>query len=147
MSEQPSEKTQETSILELIRESYGKICFVLGVGAISGLANIEHGPGAVLTAGLKQTAYSAVSAAFLLSIYNYLEKRVKSLPGELVPIIVPTLITIAANLTVHSLKGTAEPILSTLPTALLATIGFPIWHVRTRILQLWKDIETMKIEF
>jgi len=137
--------TPKNSVREVLQENYGKISVVLGMGTASGIANIEHGPIAVLTAGLKQSAYSTVSAAVLLTFYNSLAKRVKTLPGELVPIIVPTLLTIAANYGVHSLRGTAEPLLSTLPTAITATLGFPIWHIRTRILELWKYIEEIEI--
>ena len=126
---------------EFLRENYGKISFVLGIGLASGFANAEHGTIAILTAGLKQCAYSGASASVLFPLYNSLAKRVKTLPGELIPIIVPTLLTIAANYGVHSLKGTAEPALSTLPTAIVATIGFPIWHLRTRISELLKGIE------
>jgi hypothetical protein len=121
---------------------------ILGMGVSSGFANIEHGEMAVLTAGLKQCAYSAASALVLFAIYDSLSRRVKTLPGELIPIIVPTLLTIAANYGVHNyLKGTEEPLLSTLPTAITATLGFPIWHIRARILELQKDIAEMEITF
>lgn len=132
-------------VAHFLRENRGKTAVILAMGAASGLANAEHGLEAILTAGLKQCAYSGTSAVVLLSIYNKLAERVKTLPGELVPIVAPTLLTIAANYGVHSLRGTAEPLLSTLPTAITVIIGFPIWHIRTRILELWKDIENINI--
>lgn len=131
---------------QFVHENYEKIAVVLGVGTASGLANINHGLEAVLTAGLKQCAYSGVSAAVLFSLYNNLAKRVRTLPSELITIVVPTLLTIAANYGVHNLRGTAEPLLSTLPTAIVAILGFPAWHIRTRILELQRMVEEIKIE-
>ncbi|MBP9718831.1 hypothetical protein KBD59_06095 [Candidatus Gracilibacteria bacterium] len=140
-----SEDVPESKVGTFLNENYGKGLVVLVMGTASGLANIEHGPTAVFTAGLKQSAYSAASAAVFLTLCNSLAKRVRTLPGELIPIVVPTLLTIAANYGVHNLRGTVEPALSTLPTAVVATLGFPIWHIRRRILELWKDIEDIKI--
>jgi len=141
-----SSDVQQDIVGTLVRENYGKIAVVLGMGTAAGIANVEHGSMAFVTAGLKQCAYSGVSAAVLLTFYSFLAKRVKTLPGELIPIVVPTLLTIAANYGVHSLRGTAEPMLSTLPTAITATLGFPIWHIRTRILELLRDIEDIEIK-
>ena len=141
LSEDVSDATKPT----FSRESCEKISIVLGIGTASGLANVEHGLTAVLSAGFKQCIYSGISAAVLFKLYESLAKRVKTLPGELVPIVVPTLLTIIVNYGVHNLKGTAEPELSTLPTAIMATLGFPIWHIRTRITELWKDIEEIDL--
>ena len=134
-------EADEPLVRRFIVENYGKISVVLGVGAASGLANFEHGVDAVFTAGLKQAGYSSVSGVFLLSIYNFLEKRVSTLPAELIPIVLPTLTTIALNFGVHCLKGTAEPVLSTMPSALIALVGFPVWHFRTRLIQLQSGFE------
>jgi len=129
----------KNKISNFLHENRGKIAVILGMGIASGLTNIEHGTEAVLAAGLKQCAYSGVSAVVLLSIYNKLADEFKTFPRELVPIVAPILLTIGANYGIHSLKGTAEPLLSTLPTAITATIGFPIWHMRKKILELWKS--------
>ncbi len=132
-----------------IRKNYGKAIFVGGVGVASGLANVEHGFLAVIKAGLKQAGYSTISAIFLLKLYNFLAERVKTIPGELIPIMVPILVTITANLTVHTLKGTEEPLLSTLPTMVTAPVGFTVLHIYKRVkqvMQLGKDLETMEIK-
>ncbi|QQR54630.1 hypothetical protein IPG41_05570 [Candidatus Peregrinibacteria bacterium] len=129
-----------------VSQHAGKAAFIGGMATLSGLPNLQHGVEAFFTAAAKQAGYSTASAVTLLSFYNFLEKRVKSLPAELVPAILPTLTTILLNYGLHNLKGTEEPLLSTLPTAISASIGFPIWHVRTRILQLWKDLEDIEIK-
>lgn len=133
-------------VSQFIHENYVKISVVLGVGTAAGLMNINHGLMAIISAGLKQCAYSGASAMVLFALYNNLAKRARTLPSELIPIVVPILLTIAANYGVHSLRGTAEPALSTLPTAIVVTLGFPAWHIRTRILELQRMIEEIKIE-
>ena len=136
------ETSDDAIINKFIAENYGKIAILLGMGTASGLANIDHGALAMLTAGLKQLAYSGASSVVILSFYNNLAKRFgKTLPEELIPILVPAATTIAANYGIHNLKGTAEPLLSSMPTIITAAIGFPLWHIRTRILELWKTID------
>ncbi len=149
MSEVQTPDTVEftSQVRSLWSQHSGKATFITGMGVLSGLPNVQHGWEAFFTATLKQMGYSTLSAVTLLSLYNYLEKRVKNIPEELIPVLVPILVTISLNYGLHNLKGTEEPLLSTLPTAVSASLGFPIWHLRTRILQLWKEIEGLEIDF
>lgn len=130
-----------------LAENSANIAVILGMGAMSGAANVQHGLWAMTTAGAKQCVYSTASLFVLLNFQHALARRVKTLAGELSPMFIPALLTILANYGVHSLRGTAEPLLSTMPTAVLATIGLPILHIRDRIHELWKDIEEIEIDF
>jgi len=141
-----------TTALEVCAELRGwlssnstNIAVIIGMGGMSGITNVEHGLWAVTTAGAKQCAYSTVSLFVLLNFQHALARRVETLAGELSPMFIPALLTILANYGVHSLRGTAEPLLSTMPTAVLATLGLPILHIRDRIHELWKDIEDIEI--
>lgn len=143
-----TDDSDHQNLNKLWQNNKGKAGFILGMGTASGAFNYEHGIQAMITAGVKQAGYSAVSAIILLRIYDYLAKRIKKLPGiyEFVPAVLPAIITILANYEIHNLKGTAEPMLSTLPTAVMAGIGFPIWHVRARLLECWDELEKMEIK-
>jgi hypothetical protein len=107
----------------------------LGMGGMVLAINREHGPLLATIAGIKQYVYSAVIAVFLIDvqhkIYDHLKKTDKdSLRPAILSIVIPSLGTVLATLVVHSLKGTPETIKSTIPTAILAPIGYTILHVR-----------------
>jgi hypothetical protein len=108
----------------------------LGMGGMVFEINKEHGALLASIAGIKQYVYSAVIAVLLIEsqhkIYDYLKKTTtddSTIPAIL-SIVIPTIGTILATLGVHSLKGTPETIESTIPTAILAPIGYTILHVR-----------------
>ncbi len=144
----PEKKSHEAdpSLVDIVLQNKGKIGLITAVGTVSGFFNHKHGLEAMIMAALNQAGYSTISTIVLLKIYDFLAERVKTIPGELIPIIVPILVTILANLGIHEIRGTAEPILSTLPTAVLATIGFPIWHIRRRIGEISDCIKKVDIK-
>jgi hypothetical protein len=107
----------------------------LGMGSMVVGINAEHGPLLASIAGVKQYVYSAVIAVLLIDaqdkVYDHLKKTDKeSLRPAILSIVIPSLSTVLATLAVHSLKGTPETIKSTIPTAILAPIGYTILHVR-----------------
>lgn len=108
---------------------------VFGMGAISGLMNVHHGLDEVTNAAINQMIHSGISAATLMKIHELLTKRVKTLTGELVPIIIPATLTTAVCYAIHKLgipllrAPSTEPALSTLPTAVVITLIMPIYHL------------------
>ena len=44
----------------------------------------------------------------------------------------PSLVTVGATFLVHSLRGTPEPVLSTVPAAVLSPPAFKVWSWRVR---------------
>ena len=107
----------------------------LAMGGMVAAINMEHGPLLAAIAGTKQYVYSAVIAVLLIDsqhrIYDYLKKTDRdSLCPAILSIAIPSIGTVLATLVIHSLKGTPETIASTIPTAILAPIGYTILHVR-----------------
>jgi len=107
----------------------------LGMGGMVVAINREHGPLLASIAGIKQYVYSAVIAVLLIDaqykIYDHLKKnKPDSCLPAILSVAIPTLGTILATLAVHTLKGTPETIASTIPTAILAPIGYTALHIR-----------------
>ena len=49
-----------------------------------------------------------------------------------VAVLLPTAVTVGTTFLVHSLRGTPEPALSTIPVALLSPPSFTFWARKTR---------------
>ena len=86
-------------------------------------------------AGAKQFCYSATIAALLIhsqsKIYDYFRKKdLYSIKPHLWSVVIPTIVTIISTYVHHTLKGTPETINSTIPTAILAPIGYTALQVR-----------------
>jgi len=108
---------------------------VLGMGAVSGLMNVRHGLDEVTNAAINQIIHSGISAATLMKIHELLAKRVKTLAAEVVPVVIPAALTTAICYTIHKFgipylrEPSAEPALSTLPTAVVIALIMPVYHV------------------
>lgn len=108
---------------------------VLGMAAMSGTMNIQHGWEEVGNAAINQTIHSGISAATLIKVHEILTKRVKTLAGELIPIVIPAALTTSVCYAIHKLgipylrEPSAEPALSTVPTAVVITLIMPVYHI------------------
>jgi hypothetical protein len=107
---------------------------VIGAAIMSGLVwfiNASHGVWPASTAALKQAAYTFLFGGLIMRLCEALARREGIRPIRLVvATAVPSLITIVLVFAVHSLKGTPEPLLSTLPAAVLAPPSFAIFARR-----------------
>ena len=103
------------------------------LGAIVFWLNHSHGASQAATAALKQATYTFFVAGFIVKNN---EKLATKWPEPAFALSLATGVSscLAVGLTflVHSLKGTPEPLLSTLPTALLGPPGFLVLAVRAR---------------
>lgn len=95
--------------------------------------NVSHGAWGATTAALKQFAYTFLMGGLIMRLCTRLALR----PGPdalafLLAIGVPSAVTIGATFLVHSLKGTPEPALSTIPVAIASPLGFAFWSRRVR---------------
>jgi len=95
--------------------------------------NLEHGPVAALPAALKQATYTYFVAGFITRLCENLAISLKNPFVALsLAIAIPSAIAIGLTFTLHSLKGTPEPLLSTAPTMLLGPPSFLWWGLRNR---------------
>jgi len=109
------------------------------MGLVVGNVNKGHGLLMATIAGIKQYCYSATIAALLIhsqpKIYDHFRKHDNhSVRPHIWSVAIPTIATIISTYVLHTLKGTPETINSTIPTAILAPIGYTILHTR-RILK------------
>lgn len=97
------------------------------LGGVVFAVNYPHGLGVATTSSLKQAAYTFFIAGFITRYNEVLAMRLSDPRASL---ILATVVSscLASGLTyfVHSLKGTAEPLLSTLPTILMGPPGFGV---------------------
>ena len=93
--------------------------------------NYSHGIGMALVAAAKQAAYTFFAAGFITRNSEHLavmlDNRALSL---LMSVMVSTLIAVGLTYLVHSVKGTPEPLRSTLPTLVTSPLAFLIVGVR-----------------
>lgn len=101
---------------------------LFGAAIMSGLVwfiNVSHGAWPATTAALKQAAYTFLFGGLIMRLCGALAEREGSARLRFAAATaIPSLITIALVYAVHSAKGTPEPLLSTLPAALLAPPAF-----------------------
>jgi len=103
------------------------------LGAIVWLINSGHGALGASTAALKQFAYTFLMGGLIMRLCT----RLALVPGRnaralALAVVVPSLVTVSATFLVHSLRGTPEPLLSTVPAAILSPLGFGVWSWRVR---------------
>jgi hypothetical protein len=103
------------------------------LAAIVWVINAQHGAFGATTAAAKQFAYTFFMGALIMRLCTRLALR----PGRgasvlALAVLVPTLVTVGATFLVHSLRGTPEPVLSTVPAAVLSPLAFSFWARRVR---------------
>ena len=95
------------------------------MGLIVGVVNIGHGWWPATTAALKQAAYTFLFGGMIIRLLYAIVLSIKGkIAAIAVSVVVSSLITIIFVYLLHSLKGTPLPIESTLPTVILAPLGF-----------------------
>lgn len=105
----------------------------LVLGAIVWAINLSHGALAALPAAAKQAAYTFFVAGFVVRLCEALAvKPAPRLLALLSATLVPSCVAIGLTYLVHSLRGTPEPLLSTIPTILMAPPAFFVWGWRKR---------------
>lgn len=97
----------------------------LMMGTAIGLINSAHGLSPALTAAGKQGAYTFFFAGLIMQFCRWLAARPVSTPAAIaMATFIPTLITLVLVFTLHSFRGTPEPVLSTLPPVSIGLISF-----------------------
>jgi hypothetical protein len=95
------------------------------MGSVVFYINADHGPFLATTAALKQATYTFFIGGIILKI---LEVIVIGIPHKTVAyisaVVAATVITVGLVYFVHSMKGTPKPFESTVPTIILAPLGY-----------------------
>jgi hypothetical protein len=95
------------------------------------LINLEHGYNLALFAALKQGLYTFFVAGMVVRLCHWLATR--PLPTAFaitLAVIIPSTLTATLVFILHSLKGTPEPVKTTLAVAGLSLISFLILALR-----------------
>lgn len=111
----------------------GAIAGAAVLGSIVLYINLDHGWGLALVAAGKQATYTFFAGGYMVRLNERIALALE--PGLLaVPAGMFCAGGLAVSLTyiVHSMRGTPEPLNSTLPTLVLALFGFAFLGVRAR---------------
>lgn len=95
--------------------------------------NYDHGILWGITAAAKQGTFTFLVGGTLTRLCENIASTIKKeVLAIFSAVLIPTLISLILTYTIHSLKGTPEPLNSTIPTLLMAPWGFLWWAVRKR---------------
>jgi hypothetical protein len=103
------------------------------LGGIVFMINLDYGTGKALIAAAKQGAYTFLFGGFLMKLCENIALyfSLKSV-AIFLAILVPGILAILLTYLLHQIKGTPEPLASTVPTMILAPLGFGWWAFRKR---------------
>lgn len=103
------------------------------MGGIVFIINLEHGWFLSTIAGLKQGLYTFFFGGIIIKLLEHLLLQIKN-PYMAISLSVSVISVFTSLLVflVHSLKGTPEPFLSTVPTILMAPPGFLVLAIKFR---------------
>lgn len=103
------------------------------LGSIVFALNRSHGAGAAAIAALKQATYTFFVAGLIVRNNQRLAHKLAApLQSIALAVAVSSCLAIGLTFLVHSVRGTPEPVLSTLPTALLGPPSFLVLAWRAR---------------
>jgi hypothetical protein len=101
-------------------------------GVIVAWINSEHGFLPALTAATKQAFYAFFATGLILQFYRWLALRpVAPLLAISMAVLIPLFLTMGLLYGMHSMKGTPEPLYSTIPGTLLSLMGLLLITWRT----------------
>ena len=103
------------------------------LGSIVFFINYDHGIGNGLIAASKQFFYTFFIGGFITRLCENIASSIKKdLIAIITAVLIPSLIAVFLTYILHSIKGTPEPLNSTIPTMILAPPGFMWWAVKKR---------------
>ena len=98
------------------------------MGGLVFWVNIDYGLGLASIAALKQFTYTFFfGGLFLKMAENLATNQENRYAGIVMGGVMPMILTAMLTFALHSAKGTPEPLYSTLPTIIFATISFTSW--------------------
>lgn len=104
----------------------------LFLGTVVYVINFSHGALAALPAALKQALYTLFASGFIVRLCENLITQVRPMVVAWpLAILLPSAVAVGLTYIMHSLKGTPEPLYSTLPTLLMTPPAFAVWAWRS----------------
>ena len=105
----------------------------LVIGLIVLWINIDHGIDLASVAALKQFTYTFFMGGIVARVCENIAVNFDpAIRAILLAIFIPGVSTVCLTYLLHSMKGTPEPFLSTLPTIVTAPIILTIWSLKKR---------------
>ncbi|MDX2360190.1 MAG: hypothetical protein QNK23_05260 [Crocinitomicaceae bacterium] len=105
----------------------------LVIGLVVFWINSHHPFNQAVVAGLKQFTYTFFMGGFIARVCeNIAIKYNPALKAILMAIFIPGVSTICLTYGLHSMKGTPEPFLSTIPTMVAVPIVLTVWSFKKR---------------
>lgn len=97
----------------------------LFMGSVVFYINADHGPFLASIAAFKQGLYTFFIGGIILKILEFIVTGINNKTlAYICSVVVATVITVGLVYLVHSMKGTPKPFESTIPTIILAPIGY-----------------------
>ncbi len=105
----------------------------LVIGLIVLWINSHHGMNLALVAATKQFTYTFFMGGIVARVCENIAVNFNpAVKAILLAILIPGISTVCLTYLLHSMKGTPEPFLSTLPTIVSAPIILTIWSLKKR---------------
>ncbi len=104
----------------------------LFLGTIVFFINYDHGILNGLIAASKQALYTFFVGGFITRLCENIATLKNSFYAIFLAVLIPSIIAITLTFILHSIKGTPEPFNSTIPTMILAPLGFLWWAMQKR---------------
>ena len=95
--------------------------------------NVPHGAAMALVAAAKQATYTFFAAGFITRNSERLALLLANRPlSLLLSIVASTIIAVGLTYLVHSLRGTAQPLQSTIPAVVTSPLAFAIVGIQAQ---------------
>jgi len=103
----------------------------LFMGGLVFVVNLSHGAGPALVAATKQGTYTFFFAGLVM---RWCQRLAQTIDGRALAValatVLPSVLAVSLTFGVHSLRGTPDPVASTLPTLFLGPPSFFGWAWR-----------------
>ena len=121
----------------------GAITGAVVLGSIVLYINLDHGLESALVAAAKQATYTFFAGGYMVRLNERLALAFEPAAlGVGAGMFGAGGLAVSLTFLVHSLRGTPEPLNSTLPTLILATLGFAFLGIRARRVRAAGEADT-----
>jgi len=120
----------------------GAVAGAIILGSIVLIINFEHGWEKALLAAGKQGAYTLIAGGYMVRFNERIalafNRAYVALPAG---VLGAGGLAVSLTLILHNLKGTPEPLNSTIPTIVVVLVGFPVLGAKARYKQYLASVQ------